>query len=106
MRQDFVIMHKYKAINEGYTMTMKLKNFDNYKNFDWDLTKTFFFVAKLGSFTAASKVLGVLQSTLTRQVQALEKQIGFPLLVRRMTVGVTPTRKGEELLVILEKTFR
>ena len=87
-------------------MTTKLKNFDNYRNFDWDLTKTFYFIAKLGSFVEASRVLGVIQPTLTRQVQSLEKQLGFPLLVRHMAKGVTLTRKGEELVPILEDIFQ
>jgi DNA-binding transcriptional LysR family regulator len=87
-------------------MTTKLKNFDNYRNFDWDLTKTFYFIAKLGSFVEASRVLGVIQPTLTRQIQALEKQLGFPLLVRHMAKGVTLTRKGAELIDRLEDVFQ
>jgi DNA-binding transcriptional LysR family regulator len=87
-------------------MTTKLKNFDNYRNFDWDLTKTFYFIAKLGSFVEASRVLGVIQPTLTRQVQSLEKQLGFPLLVRHMAKGVTLTRKGAELMDRLEDVFQ
>ena len=87
-------------------MTTKLKNFENYRNFDWDLTKSFYFIAKSGSFIEASRVLGVIQPTLTRQVQALEKQLGFPLLVRHMAKGVTLTRKGEELMNRLEDIFQ
>ncbi|MCE3011603.1 MAG: LysR family transcriptional regulator [Proteobacteria bacterium] len=47
----------------------------------------------------------VTQPTLTRQMQALEQQLGFPLLVRHMDEDVTLTRKGEEFLRILERVF-
>jgi DNA-binding transcriptional LysR family regulator len=49
--------------------------------------------------------LGVIQPTLTRQMQALERQLGSPLLVRHMTKGVSLTRKGEEFLSVLERVF-
>jgi DNA-binding transcriptional LysR family regulator len=86
-------------------MTTKLKHLDNFRNFDWDLSKIFYFIAKCGSFIEASRVLGVIQPTLTRQMQALEKQLGFPLLVRHMTKGISLTRKGAEFLEILEQVF-
>jgi DNA-binding transcriptional LysR family regulator len=86
-------------------MTTKLKNLDNFRNFDWDLAKPFYYIAKLGSFIEASRVLGVIQPTLTRQIQAIERQLGFPLLVRHMTKGVSLTRKGEEFLSLLERVF-
>ena len=86
-------------------MTTTLKHLDNFKNFDWDLAKPFYFIAKLGSFIETSRVTGVIQPTLTRQMQALERQLGFPLLVRHMTKGITLTRKGEEFMRILERMF-
>jgi DNA-binding transcriptional LysR family regulator len=86
-------------------MTTKLKHLDNFRNFDWDLAKPFYYIAKLGSFIEASRVLGVIQPTLTRQIQAIERQLGFPLLVRHMTKGVSLTRKGEEFLSLLERVF-
>lgn len=86
-------------------MTTKLKHLDNFKNFDWDLAKPFYFIAKLESFNEASRVLGIFQPTLTRQMQALERQLGFPLLVRHMTKGVTLTRKGKEFLTLMERIF-
>jgi len=81
------------------------KNFDGYKNFDWDLLKSFYFIAKSGSFLEASRLLGVIQPTFTRQMQALEEQLGFPLLIRHASKGVTLTRKGEELLGFMESTM-
>ena len=86
-------------------MTTTLKNLDNFKNFDWNFAKSFYFIAKLGSFIEASRVTEVTQPTLTRQMQALEQQLGFPLLVRHMDEDVTLTRKGEEFLRILERVF-
>ena len=79
-------------------MTTTLKHLDNFKNFDWDLAKPFYFIAKLGSFIETSRVTGVIQPTLTRQMQALERQLGFPLLVRHMTKGIT--------LILLHKAKR
>jgi DNA-binding transcriptional LysR family regulator len=86
-------------------MAEKLKHLDAFRNFDWDLGKIFYFISKCGSFIEASRVLGVIQPTLTRQMQALERQLGFPLLVRHMTKGISLTRKGEEFLELLERVF-
>jgi DNA-binding transcriptional LysR family regulator len=38
-------------------------------------------------------------------MQALERQLGFPLLVRHMTKGISLTRKGEDFLSVLERVF-
>ena len=38
-----------------------------------------------GSFTRAAEVLGYTQSGLTHMMNSLEKDIGFPLLVRSRT---------------------
>jgi len=69
----------------------------NFRDFDWNKAKLFYHIAKCGSLLKAAQVSGIDQSTLTRQMQALEKQIGCPLLIRQST-GITLTRKGEELL--------
>ena len=37
---------------------------------------------ELGSFTRAAERLGVTQSGLTHMMNSLEKEVGFPLLVR------------------------
>jgi len=75
----------------------KLITAANYRDFDWNKAKLFYHIAKCGSLLKAAQVSGIDQSTLTRQMQALEKQIGCPLLIRQST-GITLTRKGEELL--------
>lgn len=56
--------------------------------------RTFLLVAELGSFAAAAKRLGLARSTVTTQVQALEKALGVTLLTRT-TRHVSLTADGE-----------
>ncbi len=63
---------------------------------DWDHLRTFESVARLGSLTAASKALGVSQSTVSRQLKQLEARAGSPLLLR--DTPITLTLRGQELL--------
>lgn len=53
--------------------------------------------ADLGSFTKASEVVGYTQSGLTHMMDALEKEIGFPLL-RRGHSGIQLTEQGQQLM--------
>ncbi len=53
--------------------------------------------ADLGSFTKASEVVGYTQSGLTHMMDALEKEIGFPLLQRNHS-GVQLTEQGVQLM--------
>lgn len=85
-------------------MIKTLNNTSVFRNFDWDKAKTFYYVAHLGSFTKASEFLRLSQPALSRQILALEKQLGSPLLLRESR-GVRANRKGEELLEIVENTF-
>lgn len=55
----------------------------------WDHLRTFEAVARLGSLTAASKALGVSQSTVSRQLSKLEENAGSPLLLRESPVRLT-----------------
>lgn len=52
---------------------------------------------ELGSFTRAAAKLGLTQSGLTHMMNALEREVGFPLLLRDR-YGVRPTAAGERLL--------
>lgn len=52
---------------------------------------------ELGSFTRAAEKLGVTQSGLTHMMNSLEKEVGFPLLVRDR-YGVRFTPAGESLI--------
>lgn len=62
-----------------------------------DLLRSFFAVVELGSLNKAAERLRVSQSTLTRQMQALEHEIGGPLL-ERGPGGVAPTGAGHALV--------
>ncbi len=62
-----------------------------------DLIRSFFAIAELGSLSKAAERLRVSQSTLTRQMHALEHEIGGPLL-ERSSSGVALTATGQLLL--------
>ena len=53
--------------------------------------------ADLGSFTKASEVVGYTQSGLTHMMDALEREVGFPLLKRNHS-GIQLTRQGAQLM--------
>lgn len=53
--------------------------------------------ADLGSFTRASEVVGYTQSGLTHMMDALEKEVGFPLLLRSHS-GIRLSPQGEQLM--------
>ena len=59
---------------------------------------TFITVVEKNSFSAAAKTLGLSQPAVSFQVQAIEKELGAPLLERR-GAGLTLTPAGEETLV-------
>lgn len=82
-----------------------LTNARRFRHFDWDKAKTFYYIAKLGSFTEASKFMHTSQPGLSRQIQSLERSLGCPLFCRNPR-GLTLTRKGEELQKIIEVTFQ
>jgi DNA-binding transcriptional LysR family regulator len=62
-----------------------------------DLLRSFFAIAEFGSLSKAAEQLHVSQSTLTRQVQSLETEIGGQLLERGHS-GVALTAAGHALL--------
>ena len=53
--------------------------------------------ADLGSFTRASEVVGYTQSGLTHMMDALEREVGFPLLQRNHS-GIQLTEQGMQLM--------
>ena len=61
--------------------------------------------AELGSFTRAAARLGATQSGLTHMMNALEKETGFPLLLRDRS-GVRLTEAGERLLPAARELIR
>src|SRR5262245_58936267 len=50
--------------------------------FDWNRARAFFVAAEEGSFSAASRALGIAQPTIGRQVTALEEELGVALFER------------------------
>lgn len=61
--------------------------------------------ADLGSFTKASEVVGYTQSGLTHMMDALEKEVGFPLLQRNHN-GISLTEQGMQLMPAIREFLR
>ncbi len=57
----------------------------------------FMTAADLGSFSRASEVVGYTQSGLTHMMDSLEKEVGFPLLLRSHS-GIQLSPQGERLM--------
>lgn len=69
-----------------------------------DQLRTFIYVADLGGFSRAGERLFLAQSTVSWQVQQLERQIGVPLLYRTPK-GVTLTEKGHAFYLRAQKVI-
>src|SRR6202040_1838008 len=67
------------------------------KTMDWDKLRVFQAAADAGSFTRAGETLGLSQSAVSRQVSALEQDLGAPLFHRHAR-GLILTEQGELLL--------
>jgi DNA-binding transcriptional LysR family regulator len=63
---------------------------------DWDKLRIFHAAARAGSFTHAGDALGMSQSAVSRQVSALEQDLGVPLFHRHAR-GLILTEQGELL---------
>ena len=63
---------------------------------DWDKLKTFHAAADTGSLTAAAARLRISQSAVSRQITALEQQLGAPIFHRHAR-GLTLTEQGRIL---------
>lgn len=61
--------------------------------------------ARLGSMTAAAEELSVTHGAVSRHVNALEEQVGRPLL-NRLPRSVVPTEEGAALASTLTEAFR
>lgn len=66
--------------------------------------RSFYHVARLGSFTQAAKALGVSQPTLTRQLATFESDFDVKLL-HRSTRKLELTEEGRRLLELCEPIF-
>jgi DNA-binding transcriptional LysR family regulator len=65
-------------------------------SFDWNHLRVFYIVAEAGSFTEAGKKLYLSQSAVSRQIAALEQDLGVPLFHRHAR-GLVMTEAGESL---------
>ncbi|MAP17498.1 MAG: LysR family transcriptional regulator [Aurantimonas coralicida] len=63
---------------------------------DWDKLRIFHAAAEAGSFTHAADVLNLSQSAISRQVAALEQEVGTPLFHRHAR-GLVLSEQGELL---------
>ncbi|MCC0040202.1 MAG: LysR family transcriptional regulator [Brucellaceae bacterium] len=63
---------------------------------DWDKLRVFHAAAEAGSFTHAADTLHLSQSAISRQVSALEQEVGVPLFNRHAR-GLVLTEQGEML---------
>lgn len=63
---------------------------------DWDKLRIFHAAAEAGSFTHAAQTLKLSQSAISRQVSALEQDVGVPLFQRHAR-GLILTEQGEIL---------
>ncbi len=64
---------------------------------DWDKLRIFHAAAEAGSFTHAGEALSMSQSAVSRQVSALEQELGTPLFHRHAR-GLILTEEGELLM--------
>ncbi|HEU5019944.1 MAG TPA: LysR family transcriptional regulator [Pseudolabrys sp.] len=71
---------------------------------DWDKLKVFHAAAEAGSFTHAGERLGLSQSAVSRQVSALESELGVSLFHRHAR-GLILTEQGELLYRTAHEVF-
>src|SRR5258708_16266693 len=71
---------------------------------DWDKLKVFHAAAQAGSFTHAGEQLGLSQSAVSRQVSALEQELGVSLFHRHAR-GLILTEQGELLQNTAHEVF-
>ncbi|MEM9696925.1 MAG: LysR family transcriptional regulator, partial [Myxococcota bacterium] len=65
----------------------------------WTELRTAYYVAKLGTVSAAADALQIHRATVLRHVEALEAELGG-VLFHRHARGYTPTEAGRDLLRI------
>lgn len=75
-----------------------------FRDLDWDTLKAFYYTAKVGNVSRAAPFLGLDQPACSRRIIKLQKHLGYPLFARHYN-GIVLTRKGEELLLIVENMF-
>ena len=71
-------------------------------NINFELYKTFYFVAKNKNITKAANELYVSQPAVSKSIKTLEEQLGGELFFRNKK-GVVLTQAGEELFLTVQK---
>ncbi len=74
---------------------------------DWvnlNLYRVFYYVAKEGSISAASKKLYVSQPAISKSLKKLEESLNTKLFLRNLS-GTELTESGKELLVYVENAY-
>jgi DNA-binding transcriptional LysR family regulator len=71
---------------------------------DWDKLRVFHAVAEAGSLTHAGETLNLSQSAVSRQISALEENLGVPLFHRHAR-GLILTEQGEQLYRTAKEIF-
>ena len=69
---------------------------------NWKKLETFKNISKFKSFNHASKILNKSQSSFSRDIMSLEKDLGFKLFNRHLKSGIQLTEKGHELLKLIK----
>jgi DNA-binding transcriptional LysR family regulator len=69
----------------------------------WDEMRTAYMVAKLGTVSAASEVLGIHRATIIRHIDSLENALGAKIFLRHAR-GYTMTETGTDLLRVASAT--
>ncbi len=75
------------------------------RHMDWDKLRVFHAVAEAGSFTHAGEALNLSQSAISRQVSALEQDLGVTLFHRHAR-GLVLTEQGELLFGTTKDVFQ
>ena len=78
-------------------MPTKFKDGPGARAFDWNLLKSFLAIMESGTLSAAAKILGISQPTLTRHVDELESSLGI-VLFERGRRGAAPTDNAIAIL--------
>ena len=76
----------------------------NDSNINLNLYKTFYDVAKYGSFSKAAKNCYTSQPAISKAIKKLEEQLNTQLFYRNLS-GVELTEKGKELFYFVEKSY-
>jgi DNA-binding transcriptional LysR family regulator len=72
---------------------------------DFERLRTFYLAAKTGKFNATAELLGIDTSSVTRQIQGLERDLNCILFGRGGFRGLQLTEKGKALQVIAHDLF-